>query len=88
MTENQLKAFIDKAEQIPDLQKQLESGALDLTQASNPAGFKLTNKGAKEDFHEMKRFTQEDQTNMPPLVVLIMAYLNILFPDSTEIVDV
>ena len=30
---------------------------------------------------EIKRLTKEDKTNMPPLVVILMTYINMLFPE-------
>ncbi len=34
---------------------------------------------------EMKRLTKEDQTNMPPLIVIIMAYIDMIFPEINEV---
>ena len=42
--------------------------------------YKINEQEAKGFLSEMKRITKEDKTNMPPLVVIIMAYINMLFP--------
>tara|TARA_B100000700_G_scaffold208458_1_gene229095 strand:- start:2819 stop:3025 length:207 start_codon:yes stop_codon:yes gene_type:complete len=47
--------------------------------------YKISEKEAKGFLSEMKRITREDKTNMPPLVVIIMAYINMLFPELDEI---
>tara|TARA_Y100001968_G_C18873194_1_gene488194 strand:- start:44 stop:310 length:267 start_codon:yes stop_codon:yes gene_type:complete len=81
MKKNQLKAFINEVEKAPDLKQKLESGDMGFLQVANEAGFNITKKDAKGFLFEINRITNEDKTNMPPLVVLIMAYLNILFPE-------
>ena len=43
--------------------------------------YKINEQEAKGFLSEMKRITKEDKTNMPPLVVIIMAYINMLFPE-------
>ena len=43
--------------------------------------YKISEQEAKGFLSEMKRITKEDKTNMPPLVVIIMAYINMLFPE-------
>ena len=88
MTDNQLKAFINEVEKTADLGKRLETSHLDLLQVSNQAGYTITDKDTKVLLAEIKHINQEDNINMPPLVVLIMAYLNILFPDYEKKVDV
>ncbi len=47
--------------------------------------YKISEKEAKGFLSEMKRITIEDKTNMPPLVVIIMAYINMLFPELDEL---
>tara|TARA_Y100001968_G_scaffold257640_1_gene244375 strand:+ start:2670 stop:2876 length:207 start_codon:yes stop_codon:yes gene_type:complete len=66
---------MDSANQIQSLVDQLET---------NPE-YKISEKEAKGFLSEMKRITREDKTNMPPLVVIIMAYINILFPELDEV---
>ncbi len=46
--------------------------------------YKISEHEAKGFLSEIKRITHEDKTNMPPLVVLIMAYINMLFPELDE----
>ena len=43
--------------------------------------YKISEQEAKGFLSEMKRITKEDRTNMPPLVVIIMAYIKMLFPE-------
>tara|TARA_B100000965_G_scaffold404871_1_gene436945 strand:+ start:7713 stop:7907 length:195 start_codon:yes stop_codon:yes gene_type:complete len=43
--------------------------------------YKISEQEAQGFLSEIRRITQEDKTNMPPLVVVIMAYINILFPE-------
>ena len=62
---------MDSANQIQSLVNQVET---------NPE-YKISKQDAKGFLSEMKRFTTEDKTNMPPLVVIIMAYINMLFPE-------
>ena len=62
---------MDSANQIQSLVDQVEK---------NPE-YKISEKEAKGFLSEMKRITREDKTNMPPLVVIIMAYINMLFPE-------
>ena len=47
--------------------------------------YKISEKEAKGFLSEMKRLTKEDKTNMPPLVVIIMAYINMLFPEIDDV---
>ena len=47
---------------------------------TNPE-YNISEQEAKGFLSEMKRITKEDKTNMPPLVVIIMAYINMLFPE-------
>ena len=54
-------------------------------QVENNAEYKISEQEAKSFLSEIKRLTKEDKTNMPPLVVLIMAYINMLFPELDEV---
>ena len=65
---------MDSANQIQSLVDQVEN---------NPE-YKISEQEAKGFLSEMKRITKEDETNMPPLVVIIMAYINMLFPELDE----
>ena len=47
--------------------------------------YKISEEEAKGFLSEMKRITNEDKSNMPPLVVIIMAYINMLFPELDEV---
>ena len=47
--------------------------------------YKMSEQEAKGFLAEMKRITKEDETNMPPLIVIIMAYINMLFPEIDEV---
>ena len=66
---------MDSANQIQSLVEQVEK---------DPE-YKISAQEAKGFLSEMKRITREDQTNMPPLVVIIMAYINMLFPELDEV---
>ena len=66
---------MDSANQIPSLIDQIEK---------NPE-YKISEQEAKCFLSEIKRITREDKTNMPPLVVIIMTYINILFPELDEV---
>ena len=66
---------MDSANQIQSLVDQVEK---------NPE-YKISEQEAKGFLAEMKRITTEDKTNMPPLVVIIMAYINMLFPELDEV---
>ena len=65
---------MDSANQIQSLVAQVEN---------NPE-YKISEQEAKGFLSEMKRITREDKTDMPPLVVIIMAYINMLFPELNE----
>ena len=65
---------MDSANQIQSLVEQVEK---------NPE-YKISEQEAKGFLSEMKRITREDKTDMPPLVVIIMAYINMLFPELNE----
>ena len=66
---------MDSANQIQALVDEVEK---------NPE-YKISEQEAKGFLSEIKRLTKEDKTNMPPLVVIIMAYINMLFPELDEI---
>ena len=66
---------MDSANQIQSLVEQVEK---------NPE-YKISELEAKGFMAEMKRITKEDTTNMPPLVVIIMAYINMIFPEVNEV---
>ena len=66
---------MDSANQIQSLVDEVEK---------NPE-YKISEKEAKGFLSEMKRLTKEDKTNMPPLVVIIMAYINMLFPELDKV---
>tara|TARA_Y100001968_G_C19329058_1_gene703318 strand:+ start:325 stop:531 length:207 start_codon:yes stop_codon:yes gene_type:complete len=65
---------MDSANQVQSLVDKVEN---------NPE-YKISKQEAKGFMSEMKRITTEDKTNMPPLVVIIMAYINLLFPELDE----
>ena len=56
-------------------------------QVEKNAEYKISEREAKGFLSEMKRITRDDKTNMPPLVVIIMAYINMLFPELDEVND-
>ena len=62
---------MDSANQIQSLVEQVEKSP----------EYKINAQEAKGFLTEIKKLTEEDKTNMPPLVVIIMAYINILFPE-------
>jgi len=66
---------MDSANQIQSLVDQVEKNR----------EYKMSEQEAKGFLAEMKRITKEDETNMPPLVVIIMAYINMLFPEIDEV---
>jgi len=47
--------------------------------------YRISEKEAKGFITEIKRLTKEDNTKMPPLVVIIMAYINMLFPELDDV---
>ena len=65
---------MDSANQIEAIVDQVEN---------NPE-YTISEQEAKGFLKEIKRITKADKTNMPPLVVIIMAYINILFPELDE----
>ena len=66
---------MDSANQIQSLVNQVEK---------NP-DYKISEQEAQGFLSEMKRITRDDKTNMPPLVVIIMAYINMLFPELEKV---
>ena len=66
---------MDSANQIQSLVEEVEK---------NPE-YKMSKQEAKGFLSEIKRLTKDDKTNMPPLVVIIMAYINMLFPELDEV---
>ena len=66
---------MDSANQIQALVDEVEK---------NPE-YKISEQEAKGFLSEIKGLTKEDKTNMPPLVVIIMAYINMLFPELDEV---
>ena len=68
---------MDFANQIQSLVNQVDK---------NPE-YKISEQEAKGFLSEIKRITKEDKTNMPPLVVIIMAYINMLFPELNDVVE-
>ena len=66
---------MDSANQIQSLVDQVEKNS----------EHKISEQEAKSFLSEIKRLTKEDKTNMPPLVVIIMAYINMVFPELDEV---
>ena len=66
---------MDSSNQVQSLVEQLEKSS----------EHKISAREAKSFLSEIKRLTKEDKTNMPPLVVIIMAYINIVFPELDEV---
>ena len=66
---------MDSANPIQSLADNLEK---------NP-DFKLSEQEASSILSEVKRIVGEEKTNMPPLIVIIMAYINIIFPEIEEV---
>tara|TARA_Y100001968_G_C19190314_1_gene634852 strand:- start:493 stop:699 length:207 start_codon:yes stop_codon:yes gene_type:complete len=66
---------MDSANQIQSLIDQVEKNQ----------EYKINEQEAKGFLSEIKRIRKEDKTNMPPLVVIIMAYINMLFPELDEV---
>ena len=66
---------MDSANQIQSLVEQVEKNS----------EHKISEQEAKSFLSEIKRLTKEDNTNMPPLVVIIMAYINMVFPELDEV---
>ena len=66
---------MDSANQIQSLIDQVEK----------TPEYKISENEVKGFLSAMKRITKEDKTNMPPLVVIIMAYINMLFPEIDQV---
>ena len=66
---------MDSSNQIQSLVEQVEKNS----------EHKISEQEAKSFLSEIKRLTKEDKTNMPPLVVIIMAYINMLFTNIFKI---
>ena len=66
---------MDSSNQIQSLVEQVEKNS----------EHKISEQEAKSFLSEIRRLTKEDKTNMPPLVVIIMAYINMLFPELDEV---
>ena len=66
---------MDSSNQIQSLVEQVEKNS----------EHEISEQEAKSFLSEIKRLTKEDKTNMPPLVVIIMAYINMLFPELDEV---
>ena len=62
---------MDSASQIENLVDNVE----------NDPNYEITEKEAKGFISEIRRIAKEDKTNMPPIIAVIMAYINILFPE-------
>ena len=58
-----------------------------VNEVENNPEYKISEQEAKGFLSEMKRITKEDKSNMPPLVVIIMAYINMLFPELDKVKD-
>ena len=56
-----------------------------VNQVEKNSEYKINVHEAKGFLSEMKRLTKEDMTSMPPLVVIIMAYINMIFPELDEV---
>ncbi len=54
-------------------------------QVEKNSEYEISEKEAQGFLSEIKRLTNEDKINMPPLVVIIMAYINMLFPELDEV---
>ena len=66
---------MDSANQIKSLVEKVEQNPEYIINEREATGF----------LSEIQRITKEDKTNMPPLVVLIMAYINIIFPELDKV---
>ena len=66
---------MDTVNQIQSLVDQVEK---------NPE-YTISEQEAKGFLSEIRRITQEDATDMPPLVEIIMAYINMLFPELDDV---
>tara|TARA_B100000965_G_C19498288_1_gene716240 strand:+ start:195 stop:401 length:207 start_codon:yes stop_codon:yes gene_type:complete len=68
---------MDSAKQVKSLIDQVEKNA----------EYKISQIEAKGFLSEIQKITNDDKTNMPPLVVIIMTYVNMLFPELDEVND-
>ena len=68
---------MDSAKQVKSLIDQVEKNT----------EYKISQIEAKGFLSEIQKITNDDKTNMPPLVVIIMAYINMLFPELDEVND-
>ena len=66
---------MDSANQIESLINEVEKNQK----------YKISAQEAKGFLSEMKLLTKKDKTNMPPLIVIIMAYINMLFPELDNV---
>ena len=66
---------MDSANQIESLVNEIEKNQK----------YNISEQEAKGFLSEMKLLTKKDKTNMPPLVVIIMAYINMLFPELDNV---
>ena len=66
---------MDSANQIQSLVNQVEK---------NPE-YKISEQEAKGFISEINRLTKEDKTKMPPLIVIIMTYIDMLFPELDKL---
>ena len=66
---------MDSSNQIESLVHEVEK---------NPE-YKISEQEAKGFLSEIKLLTKEAKSNMPPLVVIIMAYINMLFPELGKV---
>ena len=56
-----------------------------VNQVEKKPEYKISKQEAKGFLSEINRLTKEDTTNMPPLIVIIMAYINMLFPELDKV---
>ena len=56
-----------------------------VNQVEKDPEYKISEQEAKSFLSEIKRIKKEDKTNMPPLVVIVMAYINMLFPELDKV---
>ena len=80
MTKNTLQGLLEKVERENQLSAEAISD-IDLIKVVNSAGSELNKPEAKVILDEIKAIAKDDSTQMPPLVVIIMAYLNMIFPE-------
>ncbi len=66
------------------MQERLTTGDAHLFEVVKSIGLEVTKSEAKSFLSEIERITKEDKTEMPPLIVIIMPYLNMLFPEKSN----